>query len=207
MEWLKVSEADAVERALAVLGSGGVAVFPAERLYGLAADATNAEAVRKVFALKGRHPDQAVPVLVADANAAREWVEISEGAERFVRAFWPGPLTLVLPLRRELPPEVTGGSDLLGLRVPGNVLARELARRFQKPLTATSANPSGAIEAKTVTEAVAWLYGDADLVLDAGELPGPPGSTVVKVGARDFEVLRTGVITAAQLASAWKEKK
>lgn len=205
MEWLKVETtgtAAAVEQAVAVLRKGGVVVFPAERLYGLAADARNREAIARVFALKGRKADQPLPVIIGESEQAGEWVEISGAARRLIEIFWPGPLTLVLPVKKELPREVTAGLGFLGIRVPGNFLARELLRAFGGPLTATSANPSGDEEGRTAESAVSRLAGPVDLVLDAGTLPGPPGSTVVKMINRKYEILRPGIIPADEIMRA-----
>ena len=196
----------AVERAARTLRDGGVVLFPAERLYGLAADAQNPEAVRKVFRLKGRDSGRPLPVIVGDAGVASEWVLIPPRMANLIRRFWPGPLTLVLPLRRRLAAEVTAGSEL-GIRVPGNPLALELAKAFGSPLTATSANESGEASGRTVAEALAGLSGEVDLTIDAGELEGPPGSTVARVRDGKIEILRPGIVPLEALQRSLKPIK
>ena len=230
MEWIKVDPErpePAVAKAAETLRAGGVIIFPAERLYGLAADATNQSAVIKVFALKDRKPDHPLPVIIGDEAEAEEWVIVSESARRLMKKFWPGPLTLVLPLQKDEQREagasgsrtgreapkikrmiasaVLGGSDYLGLRVPGNRLGRAIAQRLGRPMTATSANLSGAKEARSAEEAASRLTREVDLVLDAGVLPGPPGSTVVKVREPDLEIIRVGIIDQDRIHLAWKE--
>ena len=188
----------AAERAARVLREGGVVLFPAERLYGLAADARDSAAVARVFALKGRDPGQPLPVIVGDAGVASEWVVVAPELAMLMRRFWPGPLTLVLPVRRQLAAEVTASPEL-GIRIPGNPLALEMAKLFGTPVTATSANESGQASGRTVADALAGLDGEPDLVIDSGELPGPPGSTVARYRGRKLEILRPGIIPAALL--------
>ena len=188
----------AAERAARVLRDGGVVLFPAERVYGLAADARSSEAVRRVFALKGRDPGLPLPVIVGDAGVASEWVVVAPELAMLVRRFWPGPLTLVLAVRRALAAEVTAFPEL-GIRIPGNPLALEMAKMFGAPVTATSANESGKASGRTVADAVAGLKGEPDLVIDAGDLPGPPGSTVARYRNQKLEILRPGIIPASLL--------
>jgi len=188
----------AVEAAVAALRDGGVVLFPAERLYGLAADARSSAAVRRVYALKGRDAGKPSPVLVGDAEMAAEWAVIAPALAGLVRRFWPGPLTLVLPVRRALAPEVSATEEV-GVRVPGNPFALEMARGFGAPVTATSANESGAASGRTVADALAGLAGEPDLAVDGGELPGPPGSTVARWRGHQLEIIRPGIIPSALL--------
>jgi L-threonylcarbamoyladenylate synthase len=210
MEWVRADaahEAEAAGRAEAVLADGGVVIFPAERLYGLAADATNQEAVARVFKLKGRGRAVPVPVIVDDERAAERWVEIGAPARVLIKKFWPGPLTLVLPLKQPAPRPLFTGAGSLGIRVPGNRMARGIAAKLGLPLTATSANPSGEVSGRTAQEALDRLDGEPDLVLDAGELPGPPGSTVIKFGTQGLEILRPGVISREALEQELQKAK
>jgi len=204
MEWLTLDPAhptEAAPQAVSVLKKGGIIIFPAERLYGLGADAANPKAVARIFALKGRGRVMPLPVVVEDEPAARQWVEINKLAERLIRAFWPGPLTLVLPARQSLPGLAVNPGGALGIGVPGNPFARAIAQMLGSPVTATSANQSGEPSGRTALEAVAGLEGEVDLVLDVGELPGPPGSTVIKVHETGWEILRPGIISIDRLQS------
>jgi L-threonylcarbamoyladenylate synthase len=210
VEWIIASaEApeQAAETAARALRRGGLIVFPAERLYGLGADATNPEAVARVFELKGRGGDAPLPVLVESEEEAERWVEISDQARRLVKKFWPGPLTLVLPILERAPRRLFAGADTLGIRVPGNRLAREIAKRLGAPLTATSANQSGEEPGRTAQEALAGLKGDVDTVLDGGELPGPPASTVIKFGTQGLEILRPGILSREALEQEMQKAK
>jgi L-threonylcarbamoyladenylate synthase len=197
---------EALEQAVRVLRGGGVIVFPAERLYGLGADAANARAVERIFELKGRGPKAPLPVLAADLAQVREWVHLPEEARPLIERFWPGPLTVVLEAQKALPELVTGGSGRVGIRVPGNGLARQLCRALGSLLTATSANLSGRPAARTADEAGAGLAGEVDLILDAGALAGEPGSTVIAIEGGLLTVLRPGVISVDELLTSWKGK-
>lgn len=197
--------ADDIRAAVLVLRVGGLIIFPAERLYGMGADARNPVAVKTIFELKGRPADRPLPVIVDTVGEARKWAEFSPAAERLADFFWPGPLTLVLPYKGGLAPEVTAGTDKIGIRVPGSSVALKLAAQFGGPITATSANLSG-------EDACFFLDGDPDLasaginagidlVLDDGLLPGPPGSTVVEVMGDRVKTLREGAADIREIES------
>ncbi len=197
MEWIKVEPGktgEAARSAADALRRSGVVIFPAERLYGLAADAGNPEAIERVFSLKARDPEAPLSVIEADIKSAEKWVHASRLAQALIAKFWPGPLTLVLPLKRDLPRALLGNGEELGIRVPGSELAREIAAMLGRPITATSANRSGQGPGRTASEAAAGLPHGVDLVLDAGELPGPPGSTVVRVADSGLDLIRPGII-------------
>jgi L-threonylcarbamoyladenylate synthase len=195
---------DAAAEAAAALRAGGIIIFPAERLYGLGADASRPEAVARVFELKGRDRRTPLPVIVHSVEAADEWVEISPTAQKLISRFWPGPLTLALPVKKELARAVLGGGDHLGIRVPGNKLARRIAAELGGPVTATSANPSGGESTRTAGRAAEGLQGEVDLIIDVGELPGPPGSTVVGIQGKGYEVLREGIISPEEIEAVLK---
>ncbi len=204
MEWLKleeVGEREAATAAARVLSCGGVIVFPAERLYGLGASAAVPAAADKVLGLKNRPENVPLPVVAGDMEMVRKWVKMPERALRLAGNFWPGPLTLVLEPIKEVPPAILGGSDKLGIRVPGNRLAREISLVLGTPYTATSCNVSGREPGKTAREAVSGLCGEVDLVLDGGELAGPPPSTVALVEGESVRVIRAGAISASSLES------
>jgi len=187
------------EAAAKVLSAGGVVAFPAERLYGLGADAASERAVRKVFDLKGRDRTTPLPVIVDGVDRAGQWVYFPGPAPELAGAYWPGPLTLVLPSKGGLAKAVYGGGGELGIRVPAAELAREMARRLGRPVTATSANLSGLAAWTSVDHADPELLERCDLVLDAGALPGPPASTVARVSDKGVEILREGAISRTEI--------
>jgi len=186
--------------ALTALQGGEVIVFPTETLYGLGADALNFSAVEKVFQLKGRDADNPFPVLIADRAMLDSLVaEISPLAELLMTRFWPGPLTLVLPARADIPRPLVNRQGGIGVRLSSQPIATELARLLGHPLTATSANPSGQPGAHTVAEAKIYFAGKIDIYVDGGALNSPTGSTVAEVVHDRLTILRAGDISRQAL--------
>jgi len=152
-----------------------------------------------VFDLKGRDRTTPLPVIVDGVDRAGQWVYFPGPAPELAGAYWPGPLTLVLPSKGGLAKAVYGGGGELGIRVPAAELAREMARRLGRPVTATSANLSGLAAWTSVDHADPELLERCDLVLDAGALPGPPASTVARVSDKGVEILREGAISRTEI--------
>jgi L-threonylcarbamoyladenylate synthase len=197
----------AIRRAAKLLLEGGVVAFPTETVYGLGADAANREAVRKIFAIKGRPPDRPLTVHIAAIEEAECFAaSICEHARVLARALWPGPLTLILPKRASVLRELTGGSDTVGLRVPDHPVALglilELSRLHGKVagIAAPSANrfdEPPPTTAQTVTQAL----GDApDMVLDGGPCAIGTPSTVVDCSAPSPRILRAGAVSEQRIA-------
>jgi L-threonylcarbamoyladenylate synthase len=184
-----------VAQAAQVLRQGGIVAFPTETFYGLGADAWQPAAVRRVFAVKGRPESKPVLVLVSSVSMAESLVqEIPSQARRLMDRYWPGPLTLVFRAHPEIPLEVTAGTGTIGLRVPGNRIARELVQAAQTPVTAPSANPSGATPPVRADQVLEVFAGRIDMVLDGGRTAGGPPSTVVDVTAEPFKLVRPGAV-------------
>jgi L-threonylcarbamoyladenylate synthase len=194
-----VPAADDVTAAAAALAAGRLVVYPTETFYGVAACALLPAAVRAVAALKERDADGAVkPIALIAADRAmidRVVVRVPTRAEHLMARFWPGPLTLVLPARGDLPPELTAGSGLIGVRISSHPLARALAAAVGEPITATSANRAGAAPACDVGAARAALGGAVAVYLDGGRVAGGSGSTVVVVADDGARVIRAGAVS------------
>ncbi|MEO1767776.1 L-threonylcarbamoyladenylate synthase [Thiobacter aerophilum] len=189
-----------LDRAVALLRAGGVVAIPTETVYGLAADARNPAAVRRVFAIKGRPADHPLIVHIAAAEAMPEWArDIPEAAWRLARHFWPGPLTLILQRAPGVPDEVTGGQNTVGLRVPDHPLTLELLRRFGGGLAAPSANRFGRISPTRPEHVVAELDEAIDLILDGGPCSVGVESTIVDLTGRRPTVLRPGRVSLEAL--------
>jgi len=185
-----------IERATEAVDDGDLVVYPTETVYGLGADALDPDAVERVFAAKGRDPDDPLSLGVPDVDTALEYTNPTEREERFMRAFLPGPVTVVVERGDQVPDELTGGRDRVGIRVPEHELARDLLAAAG-PLTATSANVSGNPSARSVDELDDEIREAAAVVLDGGETLGAE-STVVDVG--EGEILRDGgMVTAVQM--------
>ncbi|MDR5683349.1 MAG: L-threonylcarbamoyladenylate synthase [Armatimonadota bacterium] len=202
MSVLRVTpDAPAPRRAVELLRTGGVIVFPTDTVYGLGCDATDAAAVRRVFAIKGRTPDQPVPILLADPDDAEGLAFITPAARLLMDRFWPGPLTIVLRARDRLPDIVTAGTGNVGLRVPDHAVPRSLARELGRPLVGTSANVHGQPPATSVVQVLSQLDGRPDLILDGGRCRSA-ASTVVDCTAQTPRVLRPGPISEAEVLAA-----
>ncbi len=160
-------DAEGVARAAELLRAGGRVALPTETVYGLAADACNGTAVAGIYAAKGRPSFNPLIAHVPDIATAQRYVQWSDLADRVAQAFWPGPLTLVLPLRQDagISPLVTAGLPTLAVRVPAHPLAQALLRALDGPLAAPSANPSGAISPTTPAHVLAGLDGAIEAVL------------------------------------------
>ncbi len=187
---------ETLDRALDLLKRGGVIAYPTETLYGLGADALNEEAVRKIYAIKGRGFQNPLPVIIgAPEDLAPLVADVPEAAVRLMQHYWPGPLTLVFRGTPRVPTLLTAGTGKIGVRLSSHPVARELARRLHGPLTATSANRSGKRDAATAQDVLADLRCPApDAVLDGGPSPGGPGSTLLDVTTDPPTLLRPGAI-------------
>lgn len=175
------SDADGVAAVARVLREGGLAAFPTETVYGLGADARNDQAVAAVFEAKGRPVFNPLIVHVPDMAAAEELVRMPDAAVTLATAFWPGPLTLVLPVRPDagLSALVTAGLDTLAIRVPDHPIARDILRAAGCPVAAPSANPSGRISPTTAAHVVSGLGGRVAAILDGGPCAVGLESTIV----------------------------
>jgi len=189
-----------VERAVDVLRSGGLAAFPTETVYGLGADAENEQAVRRIFAVKGRpttHP------LIVHAADPWPWAGTpSAAATRLAERFWPGPLTLILPRSRRVSDAVTGGQGTVGLRVPSHPTALSLLKSFGGGVAAPSANRFGKVSPTTAAHVRSDLGGDVDFILDGGPCRVGLESTIVDVSGAEPAILRPGGVTREAIEEA-----
>lgn len=189
-----------IDEAVRRLREGGLVAFPTETVYGLGADASNPAAVARIFAAKGRPADHPLIVHLASAAAAGEWArDFPPLARDLAAAFWPGPLTLVVPRAAGVLDEVTGGQETVALRVPSHPVAQELLRRFGGGIAAPSANRYGRVS-PTLARHVREELGDrVDLVLDGGACEVGLESTIVGVDDGAITLLRPGRITRSEI--------
>jgi L-threonylcarbamoyladenylate synthase len=188
-------EAGAIDRAARAVRAGGIVAVPTDTLYGLAANPFDAGALAAIRRLKERPAERAIPLVAADVDQIAASLGVLPMLARLLAArFWPGPLTMLMQAPVRLPPDVTGGTGRVGVRVPAHAVARALCTACQTPLTATSANKSGQ-PATNDPEAVAISLGSGiDVLLDAGVTPGGPPSTIVDVTDATPRVIRQGAI-------------
>ena len=195
--WRMVNQAE-IQRAKDCLSRGGVVAIPTDTLYGLAADATNSDAVNRVYEIKGRPANMPLPVLVSGweqvgtiSSAEGKTLELAgDLAERF----WPGPLTIVLPAATGLPARLTGGLDTIGVRMPDHAVPLALAGGIGKPITGTSANPSGWADITELSELRSTLGGMVDVIITSGAKPMGTASTIVAISDAGLTLLRPGAL-------------
>lgn len=184
---------DDLAAALAALRRGDPVVYPTETFYGLGVRALSASAVAGVAALKGRDADKPIALIVRDVTMlARVVARIPAAAERLMARFWPGPLTLVLPARPDLPAPLTAGGEWIGVRVSSHPVAQALVAALDEPITATSANPGGAAPASDLAAARGYFGPRVAAYVDGGALAGGLGSTVLLVADDAARVIRRG---------------
>lgn len=191
-----------LEEAVWRLKNGEVVAFPTETVYGLAADARNPEAVRRIFSLKGRPAGHPLIVHAFDEPAARRWAShFPAAAQRLAARFWPGPLTIVAPAADDLPRVVTGGQDTVGLRVPSHPVARQLLKAFDGPLAAPSANRFGQVSPTTAHHVRQEFPEASFLILDGGPCEIGIESTIVACLNDAVSLLRPGMVTPEDVFS------
>ena len=200
-EILSTSSPDALPRALEILKAGGLAAFPTDTVYGVGALAFDGKAVESIYTAKGRPIEKAIPVLIGDSDDLEQvGINISDSARRLASRFWPGPLTILVPKRADLPESVSATSTV-GVRVPDHDVARALLRAAG-PMAVTSANISGGQSPVTAEEVYEQLAGRIDLIIDGGKTPGGVPSTLVDCTATELKVLRGGPISLEHLVAA-----
>lgn len=192
-----------IKDAAEMLVTGGTVAFPTETVFGLGADAQKADAVAKIFAAKGRPSFNPLIVHVRNGDHASEFVDINAMARVLIDSFWPGPLTLVLPLRPDsgIAHNVTAGLKTLAVRAPKTQLAQDLLAEFGGPIAAPSANPSGKISATSTDHVINGLDGKIDGIVMGGDCTEGLESTILGVTS-ELVLLRPGTISAQDIQSA-----
>ena len=198
--------ASMLAESLACLREGGVVATPTDTLYGLAADVRNETALQRVFDIKGRPANLALPVLVANWEQVGMVAQVPEGpVGQLASAFWPGSLTLVLPKRPGLSPLVTGGRETVAVRMPDHWVPLNLAGALGAPVTGTSANRSGQPDLNSPAEIREHLGDSVGAVVDAGPAPGGVQSTIVDFTGERPALLREGATPFADVERVWQE--
>lgn len=191
---------DDIERAAAVLREGGLVIFPTETVYGIGAAVDRVEAIRRIFEVKARPIHQAMTVhLGPDVDPGRFVLNVPDAARRLMHHYWPGPITVVLPSRPEVPEVVHGGAGTVGLRVPDHPVTLELFAHLGTGVVATSANRHGEPSPTTAAEALAQVGDAAGAVLDGGPCEVGIDSTVVDCSGIPLRVLRVGAVAPAEI--------
>jgi L-threonylcarbamoyladenylate synthase len=197
---LPASDPESIRLAAEIIRSGGLVAFPTETVYGLGADALNPDAVAKIFEAKQRPSfDPLIVHIAARASLVLLVQAISFGDHRLMDAFWPGPLTLVLPKRQIVPDIVTAGLSTVAIRMPAHPVAQALIRGAGVPIAAPSANPFGYVSPTCAQHVLDGLGDRVDLILDGGPCPIGVESTIVSMVETWAELLRPGSVTLAEI--------
>lgn len=186
--------------AKSIFSSGGVIAYPTETFYGLCVDPFNADAVERLYRLKGRPSASPIPLIIGEMSMlgliARE---LTPQAVKLIERFWPGPLTIVLKAVSSLPSAVTSGTGTIAVRLSGSPWARKLSSELVSPITSTSANPSGQKSPVTAEDAARYFKGSVGLIIDGGMLKGTTGSTIVDASGSELKLIREGEIPFSEI--------
>ena len=194
---------DIISEAALIIKSGGVISFPTRYLYGLGADAFNADAVDRVFKIKQRPYNKPLLVLVDKLKDLPRLVRnVPSVATHIMERFWPGEVTIVFEAKDSLPENLTGGTDRIGVRMPEHPVALALTNSVKGPITATSANITGQGGCSRVQDLDPLIADKLDLILDAGPLKGGIGSTVIDVTVDPLKFLREGAVSSKVILAA-----
>ncbi len=192
----EISEEAVLSRAAEILAAGGVIAYPTETFYGLGVDALNENAIRKIFDLKGRNFNNPISIIIASQDNLGSLVdEVPACAVKLMQFFWPGPLTIVFKASAKISPLLTAQTGKIGIRISSHPGATAIAQKLGRPLTATSANLSGATECSTAAEVSAQIGNKIDALVDMGKTAGGLGSTIIDVTISPPQILREGVIS------------
>ncbi len=184
-----------IHKAITVIQRNGSIVYPTDTVYGLGVNALRAHCLERLFKIKKRPETKPVPVMIGDIAMAKKLAFVDRKTEKVLEAVWPGPVTVVLKKREIVPDILTAGKMTIGLRIPDCRLIQILLANLEEPITATSANFSGSpplISAVEIIEIFAKAYPRPDLILDAGDLPNSPPSTVLDLTGSQPKILRVG---------------
>ena len=188
------SDCARIDIAARALREGGLVIFPTDTFYGLAADPRNTAAVERLFKVKRRSKELALPLIAADTAQVRLVGTLTPLGRELAEHFWPGPLTLIVEATSSVDPLVLGCGKSVAVRVPNHAVACALAGAFGYPLTATSANYSGNLAATAANEVVDSFKLEVDVLLDAGRTPGGMASTIVDVRGTEPILVRPGSV-------------
>ncbi len=196
-----------IEQAVRVIKRGGSIVFPTDTVYGLGVNALKSHSIERLFKIKKRPESKPVPVMVKDIEMAKQLAYVDKRTEKALTEVWPGQVTVVLEKRDIVPDILTAGRKTVGLRIPNHYFTQYLMENLDNPVTATSANFSGKPPISSSAEILKIFdktYPRPDLILDAGELPPSPPSTVLDLTDSKPKITRVGPITKKDLMEMFK---
>ena len=205
VEQNSIRSEEVIRQAAQFIRNGGIVAFPTETFYGLAALATDRQAVERLYLVKRRPVHKSFSLLIANSAELHTYIEtFPPKAHRLTTRFWPGPLTLVFTASKHLPSNLTGSTGKIGVRISSHPVAQALVRAVGEPITATSANRSGSPSCCSPDEVAAQLDGEVEAVLDGGLTPGGKASTIADVTTCPPKILRVGAIEPQEIFACWE---
>jgi L-threonylcarbamoyladenylate synthase len=203
MRVMLLQSVDSIRKAAETISRGGVIAFRTDTFYGLGADPFNQDAVRRIKELKGRENNKPILIVISDYDFLGRFINtISPAFQLLAKQFWPAPLTLIGEARPELPPDITAGTNTVGVRLPNDDRVRLLVKACGGALTATSANPSHAAPATSAVQVQEYFRDAVELIIDDGEAQTDRPSTVVDVSQEKPKLIREGVLTWSEIKAA-----
>lgn len=196
---VKEENPDSPKIVASVLNNGGIIIYPTETLYGLGALAVDEESVNNIFSIKGRIHVNPIPILVRDKEMLSEYVVVTDEANRLIEKFLPGPLTLVLKEKKNLPHFISAGTGNIAIRISRHAFVRRLFDFLSKPITSTSANISGRENLLSFDEIYETFKSKVELIVDSGNIPQSKGSTVIDLTVKPVFIIREGDISIERL--------
>ena len=204
----KRPNASRIAKAVEILKAGGIIAYPTETFYGLGVDGSNDEAIKKIFRIKGRKFKNPISIIIGnEKDLIRSVEEIPEYSHKLIKNFWPGALTIVFKASPTVSPLLTARTGRIGVRISSHPIAAALAKALSRPITATSANISGAAECTTAEEVIQSIGRELDAVIDGGPTPGIAGSTLIDVSVFPPVILREGIIPASFIQKVMQSGK
>ncbi len=202
---MPINDPDAIPTAVKLIREGGLIAFPTDTVYGVAADPFNPKALQKIYAAKQRSDEKALPALIGGLEQLGQLVAtVDRSVYKIALTFWPGPLTLILPKRADVPEELSP-YPTIGIRMPNLAFTLALLKQTG-PLATTSANRSGAQNPTTADDVLTHLGGEIDLILDGGPTAGSTASTVVDLTETEMRILREGPISLSEIQKCIAEE-
>ena len=206
METRLYSTIEEMNEAAALIREGKLVAVPTETVYGLCADGLNAKAVAEIYAVKGRAENKPLSLMVSGKEAVDGLChDVPQAAYALMDAFWPGPLTIILPAREHIPPVVLSGGKTVGLRCPDHPLTLALLRQCARPLAGPSANPSGEAAPVSAEEVLAYFKGKIPAVIDGGVCEAGEPSTILDMSAKPYRILRQGALPEETVAETLRK--
>jgi L-threonylcarbamoyladenylate synthase len=205
MTLLRLEEPRALEQTIATIQKGGIVAFPTDTVYGIAASLTAADALHRIFTVKGRTAEKTLPILMSSGTTMKNLVRDPDPRLlALANQFWPGPLTVILPGLPDLPKEVLASDGTIGVRIPNHSVALTIAERCGGAIAVTSANPSGAAPALHAEDIPPELAAEIDIILDGGIARGGLASTVIRPAGDRIDILREGSVTREAIDTVWE---